>query len=146
MSAQDRRAYFSAKPLACASVAADAQLVRRAGGLVFVYPTTLSTVTPGVKGWIDRTLVPGVAFNLDTGPRRGLAHLRHLVGIVLHDDARAKVRRTGDNGRRLIRRNVRLCGGPRTRTTWLAMYGCGVAEVAERAAFLDRVEHGMMLT
>jgi len=38
--------------------------VRSADGLVFVYPTTLSTVTPGIKGWIERTLVPGVAFTI----------------------------------------------------------------------------------
>jgi putative NADPH-quinone reductase len=28
--------------------------------LVVVYPTTLSTVPPAVKGWIERVLVPGV--------------------------------------------------------------------------------------
>jgi putative NADPH-quinone reductase len=146
MSAADRRAYFSGEPLVDAQTAKDAELVARAWGLVFIYPTTLSTVTPGIKGWIDRTLVPGVAFNLDGGPRRGLSHLRHLAGISLYEQSRASVRRTGDNGRRLIRRNVRLCGGLHTRTHWLGWYGCASVSPAERSGFLDRVEREMMLT
>ena len=145
MSADDRRAYFSDAPLVCPQAAASAELVRRADALVFVYPTTLSTVTPGIKGWIERTLVPGVAFTMGerAGVQRGLSNIRRLVGIATYDDSRRDVLRHGDNGQRLIRRNVRLCGGVRTRSSWMAMYDLARASEDERSRFLARVERGV---
>ncbi len=145
MTGADRRAYFTDDPLVCPQAAASAQLVRAAGGLVFVYPTTLSTVTPSVKGWIERTFVPGVAFTIGdrTGAKRGLSNIRRLIGIATYDDSRLAVLRHGDNGRRLIQRNVRLCGGVRTRSSWLAMYGAAASTQADRAAFIAGVERKM---
>lgn len=142
MSADDRRAYYTDDPLVCPQAAASAALVRRADGLVFVYPTTLSTVTPGIKGWIERTLVPGVAFTMGerSGVQRGLSNIRRLVGIATYDDSRWDVLRHGDNGQRLIRRNVRLCGGVHTRSRWTGMYDVGRASDDERRAFRTRVE------
>lgn len=144
MSGDDRRAYFTDDPLVCPRAAASAALVRRADGLVFVYPTTLSTVTPGIKGWIERALVPGVAFTIGdrTGTKRGLSNIRRLVGIATYDDSHWHVLRHGDNGQRLIRRNVRLCGGVHTRSSWMAMYDVVRASDDERDAFLVRVESG----
>ncbi|HSL73463.1 MAG TPA: NAD(P)H-dependent oxidoreductase [Ilumatobacteraceae bacterium] len=145
MSADDRRSYFSDHPLTCVETAASAALVRRADGLVFAYPTTLSTVPPGLKGWIERVFVPGVAFTIGdrTGARRGLSNIRRLTGITVHPDARRDVMRHGDNGRRLVCRNIRLCGGLRTTTRWIAMYGGAAATDVERSAFLDDVERRM---
>ena len=145
MSAADRRAYFSDDPLICSETAESAALVKRADSLVFVYPSTLSTVSPGLKGWIDRTFVPGVAFTLGdrTGSRRGLSNIRHLTGIAVYDESRLDVWRQGDNGRRLIRRNIRLCGGLRTRSHWIAMYECAGADDLDRTRFLVDVERRM---
>jgi putative NADPH-quinone reductase len=145
MTSADRRAYFTAEPLVCPAAAASAELVRAADALVFVYPTTLSTVTVGVKGWIERTFVPGVAFTIgDTlGTARGLSNIRRLVGISLYDESHWDVVRRGDNGRRLIRRNIRLCGGLGTSSRWLAMYDCARADDQRRTAFLARVERRM---
>jgi putative NADPH-quinone reductase len=145
MSGADRRAYFTDEPLVCPHVAAGAELVRRADGLIFVYSTTLSTVTPGIKGWIERTLVPGVAFTIGdhTGAKRAMSNIRRLAGIATYDDTRWDVLRHGDNGQRLIRRNVRLCGGLHTRSRWLALYDATRASDERRQAFLARVETGM---
>lgn len=145
MSTADRRSYFTDRPLICAETAASADLVRRSDALVFVYPTTLSTVPPGLKGWIERVFVPGVAFTIGdrTGARRGLSNIRRLTGITVHEESRREVVRQGDNGRRLIRRNVRLCGGLRTTSRWIAMYGGATATDDERSTFLARVEARM---
>jgi putative NADPH-quinone reductase len=145
MTADDRRAYFSPEPLVCQEAAASADLVRRADALVFAYPTVLSTVTPGVKGWIERTLVPGVAFSLGDPvvARRGLSGIRRLVGISVYEESRRDVRRIGDNGRRVIQRNVRLCGGLRTRSSWIAFHGNARAGDAERERFVRTVERRM---
>jgi putative NADPH-quinone reductase len=145
MTAADRRAYFSPEPLVCPQAAASADLVRRADALVFVYPTVLSTVTPGIKGWIERTFVPGVAFSLGDPvvARGGLSGIRRLVGISVYDDSRRDVRRVGDNGRRVLQRNVRLCGGLRTRSSWIAFHGNATAGDAERERFVGTVERRM---
>jgi NAD(P)H dehydrogenase (quinone) len=145
MSSADRRAYFTPEPLAAPDAAESATLVRRAEALVFVYPTTLSTVTPGIKGWIERTLVPGVAFRLGdpTVARRGLTNIRRLVGISVYDGTRRDLRRTGDNGRRIITRNVRLCGGVHTRSTWIGFHGNATAADTDRRRFVERVEQRM---
>jgi putative NADPH-quinone reductase len=145
MTTADRRAYFSDDPLICSETSEYAELVRRADSLVFVYPSTLSMVTPGIKGWVDRTFVPGVAFTLGdrTGSKRGLSNIRHLTGIAVYDESRLDVLRQGDNGRRLIRRSIRLCGGLRTRSRWIAMYRCAVADDHDRARFLVAVERRM---
>ncbi|HYN31737.1 MAG TPA: NAD(P)H-dependent oxidoreductase [Ilumatobacteraceae bacterium] len=142
MTSADRRAYFSDDPLICSETSEHADLVRRADSLVFVYPSTLSMVTPGLKGWIERTFVPGVAFTLGdrTGSKRGLSNIRRLTGIAVYDDSRLDVLSQGDNGRRLIRRNIRLCGGLRTRSRWIAMYGYADADDHDRARFLVDVE------
>ena len=142
MSSDDRRAYFTDEPLVCPQAAASAALVRRADGLIFVYPTTLSTVTPGIKGWIERTLVPGVAFTMGDrmGTKRGLSNIRRLAGIATYDHTRWEMLRHGDNGQRLIRRNVRMCGGAHTRSSWMAMYDAARATDHDRSAFLARVE------
>jgi NAD(P)H dehydrogenase (quinone) len=145
MSSVDRRAYFSQEPLACPETAHSAALVRRADALVFVYPTTLSTVTPGIKGWIERTFVPGVAFTLGdpTASRRGLSNIRRLVGVSVYEESRRDLRRVGDNGQRLIRRNVRLCGGFRTRSSWIAFHDNASAAEADRHRFVAAVERRM---
>lgn len=145
MSGDDRRSYFTEHPLTCSETTASADLVRRADGLVFVYPTTLSTLPPGLKGWIDRVFVPGVAFTIGdrTGATRGLSNIRRLTGITIHDESRRAVWRQGDQGRRLIGRNVRLCGGLRMRTSWIAMYGGASASDDDRVRFLRTVERRM---
>ena len=145
MSDADRRAYFSPEPVVCPQVAASVDLVRRAEAMAFVYPTVLSTVTPGIKGWIERTFVPGVAFALGdpVAARRGLSGIRRLIGISVYDESRRDARRSGDNGRRIIQRNVRLCGGLRTRSRWIAFHGNAMADEAEREVFLHTVERRM---
>lgn len=145
MSAEERRAYFTPAPLVCPQAMASADLVRAADALVFVYPTVLSTVTPAIKGWIERTFVPGVAFSMGDAvvSRRGLSGIRHLVGISVYDEPRRAVRRTGDNGRRVIQRNVRLCGGLRTRSSWMGFHGNDTADDDRRDRFVATVERRM---
>ena len=89
--------------------------------------------------------MPGVAFTLGdrAGSKHGLSHIRNLTGIAVYDESRLDVLRQGDNGRRLIRRSIRLCGGLRTRSHWIAMYGCAAADDLARTRFLVDVERQM---
>ena len=90
--------------------------------VIVVHPTTANGLSAPVKGWLDRVLVPGVAFALDERTNRmrpALGHIRLLGGITLDDRGPLERARFHDNGRRIISRAVRLVCGVRTRVRWL---------------------------
>lgn len=146
MSAEERRRYDSDDPVVDPQVAEQIELIRAAEAFVFVYPTWWSTMPAVLKGWLERTMVPGVGFRLDPRTNRvrpALTQVRHIVGISTYGSPRAYVRAMNDNGRRTLLRALRLSTGWRTRTTWLALYSVDTATADERQAFLDRVASTM---
>jgi putative NADPH-quinone reductase len=142
MSADERHAYHSEQPMLDPMVAAHAALVKAADALVFIYPTWWSSLPAILKGWLERIMVPGVAFgfNAKGRVRPGLGNVRHLIGISTYGSPRSYVRVVNDNGRRTVHRTLRLNTNLRTRRTWLAMYSADTATAKDRAAFLDRIE------
>ena len=116
-------------------VAAHIEAVRAAHALVFI-----------LKGWLDRTLLPGVAFTLSPGGdgstrvTPALDNITRLVGITTYGSGRADVLLLGDAGRRTVTRTVRLVCARRCRTTWLGLHRLDTASVEERVRFLDRVD------
>lgn len=142
MSTEERQAYEGDAPILDPQVAAHAEIVRSAEILVFAYPTTWDGLPAILKGWLDRTLVPGVGFRFDpdTGKvRPGLAQVRRIVGITHWPAPRrglvARVfRHADDDGRRVLTRALRMSCGWRARTTWLRLDGS-----EDGAAFVDRV-------
>ena len=146
MSAEERIAYESDTPILDAQVAVHADLVAAAEALVFIYPTWWAAPPAVLKGWMDRVLVPSVAFTFEPGShevRAGLRHIRRLVGITSYGSSRLYVRILGDPGRRTIMRALRLLCARRCRRTWLGMYGMDTATSEARQAFLDRVGRRM---
>lgn len=146
MSPAERRAYHGDEPLIDEQAREHARLVGRADCLVFVYPTWWSGQPAMLKGWLERVMVPGVAFVFDehTGKvRPGLRHVRRLVGISSYGSRRSAVKLINDNGRRTITRALRMSCGLRARTTWLGLYGIDSASDSRRRQFLERVEAEM---
>jgi NAD(P)H dehydrogenase (quinone) len=127
-------------------IARHSALVLDADALVFVYPTKLSTLPPALKGWLDRVLVPGVAFSLAPDSNkvlRGLENVRHIVGVSTYDKSWFEMKRANDNGRRTLLRVLRLCAGIRTRGSWVALFQADRATDAQRLAFIGRVERAV---
>lgn len=146
MSLEERRAYHSDRPLIDAQAAEHAALVQAADTLVFVYPTWWGGLPAILKGWLERVLVPGVAFVFDDAGkvRPGLQHVRRIVGISTYGSPWTVVKMLQDGGRRTLLRALRMSCGLRTRTTWLGLYSVDTSGDSDRAAFLDRVEHTMV--
>jgi NAD(P)H dehydrogenase (quinone) len=143
MSAAERAAYHGDEPVISDDVARHAALVRDAEALVFVYPTWWHGLPAVLKGWLDRVLVPGVAFRLDPEThrvRRGLTSVRRIVGVTTYGSPRWYVTVTGDAGRRTLSRTLRLCCHRFCRTTWLGLHGTDGSTEEQRHAFLARVE------
>ncbi len=142
MSPAERAAYHQPEPIVDEAVGRHAAAVRRAEMLVFVYPSAASTLPAPLKGWLERVLLPGVAFVFDDHGRvkPGLTHVRRLVGIATYAERWPTVKARNDNGRRILLRALRLNTGMRTRSSWVALYAADRADAAARDAFLRKVE------
>ena len=147
MSLDERLAYHSERPLLDPMAERHAGIVKQAEALVFVYPTWWSTVPAILKGWLERVMVPGVGFVFDENQhvRRGLTHVRRIVGISTYGSRWIYVRAIHDNGRRTLLRALRLNTAIFTRRSWLALYEMDSRSAQQRAAFLRRVDRKMRL-
>jgi putative NADPH-quinone reductase len=142
MSPAELAAYHTERPICSADVERHAALVRRSDVLLFVYPTWWMGLPAILKGWLDRVLVPGVAFHLDPRTNRvrpGLGHVRRIVGITTYGSRRGYVSAMTDGGRRTLLRALRMLAPWGRRTTWLALYGVDTSSVDDRARFLRGV-------
>lgn len=143
MTLEERLAYETDDPIRDPVVAEHARLLGQAQILVFVYPTWWSGLPAVLRGWLERTMVPGVAFHLDERTNKvkpGLGHVRRIVGISTWGSPRPYARLVNDNGRRVLTRALRMSCGLRVRTRWMACYRMDRSDPERRAAFLDRVE------
>ena len=65
MSAAERIAYHSDEPVISDDVRDSAERVQAAEALLFCYPSVAFAVPAALKGWLERVMVPGVAFVFD---------------------------------------------------------------------------------
>jgi hypothetical protein len=125
MSSQERLAYDSDEPVLDPIALLDGNALRAVSTLAFAIAPTPFGLPSNVKGWIDRTLAPGLAFKLDERTQRmrpGLVHLDRLVGIDVGDSS-------GDSrgARRIIGRAVRVACRPTIRVKWFGPRRLGAA-------------------
>jgi putative NADPH-quinone reductase len=140
MSAAERAAYETDHPALDPIVAEHGRLLADAGAIVVVHPTVANGLSAPVKGWLDRVLLPGVAFALDERTNRmrpALGHIRLLGGVTLDDRGPVERALFHDNGRRIVSRALRLVCGARTRVRWARIPIAADAEPS--AADLARV-------
>lgn len=146
MSEQERRAYHGEQPIVDPVIAEHAAVVRRSELLVFVYPTWWGGLPAMLKGWLDRVMVPGVAFRFDERTGKvvpALGHVRRVVGVSTYGSPRHYVLAINDNGRRMLTRALRLSCGLRTRASWLGLYSIDTATDGQRREFAAAVERRM---
>ena len=145
LSRQERLDYHEVTE-AEATVAGYCRDLRWCAALVFIYPTWWSGQPAMLKGWLDRVLVRGVAWDQPEGATRItplLSNVRRLVTITTHGSSRWINFMEGETGRRVIGRALRVLCHRRARTTWLALYDIDRSSPADRQAFLDRVGERM---
>lgn len=111
--------------------------------LIFVYPTWWYGLPAVLKGWLDRTLVPGVAFIMpdenNKNIRPGLAHIMRLGVFTTCGASWWLSQLIGEPGKRTLLRGVRfLCHKP-CKTSFLAHYGMDSSTPESRARHLKRV-------
>lgn len=145
MTTEERRRYETDDPICSPLVQTYADDIRWAQALVFVYPTWWSGLPAMLKGFFDRVMVRGVAFDFDEKgkitPR--LQRIRVIAGITTHGSARWETRLLTDPGRRTIMRTLRLNTGLLTKRVWLDLPDLDRATLDDRTEFLERVETRM---
>lgn len=94
--------------------------------LIFIYPTWWYGLPAMLKGWLDRVLLPDVAFLMPQADgetiRRGLTHITRLGVFTTCGASWWLTRFIGAPGRRTLLRGVGLLLAPRARKVFAAHY------------------------
>lgn len=144
MSPLERERYLTDGEANIAGVQPHVDALRWAEGLLFVFPTWYFGPPAMLKGWLERTWLPGVAFRVPRfkGDRQGplMQHVRWLGVITTSGSPRWWLFVLGDPVRRLFARALRALFARRCRVQWLQLYSMNNTTPEDRARFLDRVD------
>ena len=115
--------------------------------LIFVYPTWWYGLPAVLKGWLDRVMLPDVAFFMPDGQndtiRPGLTHINKMGVFTTCGASWLLTRFVGAPGRRTLLRGVGLLLRPRARKVFAAHYLMDSSTDASRARHLQRVARKM---
>lgn len=110
MSMAERRAYHEADNLISPDTQAAAEKIAGADAFLFLYPTITHTVPARLKGFLDRVMLPEVAFTFDD---RGvvspaLTNIRRIGTITRTPHSRLERHSARDGAHRTMVRSLRL--------------------------------------
>lgn len=115
--------------------------------LIFVYPTWWYGLPAMLKGWLDRVMLPEVAFLMPDGVnktiRPGLTHITRLGVFTTCGASRWLTFFVGEPGKRTLLRGVRLLCAKGCRTAFAAHYLMDSSTDDSRRAHLERVGRTM---
>jgi NAD(P)H dehydrogenase (quinone) len=124
---------------------AQVERLQWAEALVLCFPTWCFGPPAMLKGWFDRLLMPGVAFDIsdpaDVKPM--LTHIRRIAAVVTYGRPRWMAWYMGDPPRKLVTRYLRRLTGQRARVDYHACYHMNVATPERRRRFKDHVGRAM---
>ncbi len=124
-------------------VADHTDALRWAERLVLVYPTWWGGYPARLKGWFDRTWITGVAYTLPEDSSRihaGLKNIKQLDIVTTHGGSRWSNVLSGQPGRLIAFRTLRLLCHPLCRRRFRAFYSAATAPDADVDAWLDELE------
>ena len=118
--------------------------LRAADALVVQFPTWTFGPPALLKGFFDRLLMPGVAFDLSDPERVRplLTNMTRIVGVVTYGRPRHMVWWMANPSKKIVTRYLRwLTGG--ARAEFHGLYHMNVATAAQRQKFMARVRAAM---
>ncbi|MEM8579284.1 MAG: NAD(P)H-dependent oxidoreductase [Pseudomonadota bacterium] len=128
-------------------VAQDVEDVRWCDALIFIYPTWWYGLPAMLKGWLDRVLLPGVAFIMPKGEgdniAPGLTHIKRLGVFTTCGASFWLTTLIGAPGRRMLTRGVRSICAKGCKTVFAAHYLMDSSTDTTRARYLRQVEARM---
>jgi NAD(P)H dehydrogenase (quinone) len=117
-----------------------------AEALVFCFPTWCFGMPAILKGFFDRVLMPGVAFDISDpqNVKPALTHIKRISAVVTYGRPRWTALLMGDPPRKSITRYLKLLTGGRARTSYHAQYHMNVATPERLNAFKAKVGQAML--
>lgn len=119
--------------------------LRWAEALVFCFPTWCMGLPAMLKGFLDRTMMPGVAFDISDpkNVKPALTHIKRIAAVVTCGRPRHMYWFVGDLPRRTIKRYVGALTGFKARIDYYAYYHMNVATPKKLDAFKSKVRRLM---
>jgi NAD(P)H dehydrogenase (quinone) len=144
MSREERLRYHDV-PANQAPLADYVARLRRADALVFCFPTWCFGLPAMLKGFWDRLLMPGVAFDIsDPGDVKPmLTHIKRIAAVVTYGRPRWMAWYMGDPPRKMVTRYLKRLTGNTARVDFHAYYHMNVATEPRLARFKREVGQAM---
>lgn len=144
LTADERRHYFEL-PRNQAGLEAYVERIKGAETLLVQYPTWCFGPPAMLKGFFDRLLIPGVAYDMSDPPRAepALGSLRKIVGVVTYGQPWSAAFWMGDMSRKTIVRFLPWFTNGKAKTEYHALYNVDQSTDGTRRAFIARVERAM---
>ncbi|MGC2122848.1 MAG: NAD(P)H-dependent oxidoreductase [Xanthobacteraceae bacterium] len=113
--------------------------------LILQFPTWCFGLPAMLKGFFDRMIMPGVAFDLGDPAhvKPMLRNIKRIVGIVTYGRPRYMALWMCDPPRKIVKRYMRWFTGGEARADYYALYHLNVASDAQRSAFIDKIGRAM---
>ncbi|MEM9198704.1 MAG: NAD(P)H-dependent oxidoreductase [Pseudomonadota bacterium] len=127
-------------------VAEEVAALRRCDTLIFVYPTWWYGQPALLKGWLDRVLLPDVAFSMPRPNETIRPLLTHVTRLGVFTTCGASwwlTRLVGAPGKRILLTGLRILCAKRVRTAFAAHYLMDSSSPDSRARHLARVDRCM---
>jgi NAD(P)H dehydrogenase (quinone) len=117
-----------------------------AEALVLQFPTWCFGPPAMLKGFLDRMIMPGVAFDLSdpAHAKPMLRNVKHIVGIVTYGRPRYMALWMSDPPRKIVKRYVRWFTGGKARADYHALYHLNIASDQQRTAFMDKIDRALL--
>ena len=146
LSAAEHEGYETC-PDNCRPVAGDVADIRWCDTLIFIYPTWWYGLPAVLKGWLDRVLLPDVAFLMPDAEnatiRPGLQHITRLGLFTTCGASWWLTQLVGAPGKRTILRGIGLLCAKPHKKTFAAHYLMDSSTDASRKKHLNRVAKKM---
>ena len=116
-----------------------------AEALIVQFPTWCFGPPAMLKGFFDRMIMPGVAFDISDPAhvKPMLRNIKSIAGIVTYGRPRYMALWMSDPPRKFVTRYVRWFTGGNARADYHALYHLNVATDTQRAGFIAKVARAM---
>ncbi len=140
MSRQERIAYHDTA-LNRTGVADHIRRLKAAEALVLVHPVWNYGFPAILKGYVDRVLIPGVAFDIDARGNLAftLRHIRRLAAVCTYGGDRWRTLLAGDPPKRFFKRALRVQMAQGAACEYLALHDMNHTTPTRRDAFMRMV-------
>lgn len=116
--------------------------LKAAEALIVQFPTWCFGPPAMLKGFLDRLLIPGVAYDPNDA-KPSLGNLRKIVGVVTYGQSWSAALWMGEAPRKTVTRLLRWFTGGQAKTEYVALYKIDASSDRARKAFIGRVERAM---